>query len=217
MLTPDEIKIFSLCVPHLPNTPIIFDIGAYKGTYTEHVLSVLSQANCYLFEPNTLLFLELAKKYRAYNLAVSNANGDKTFYSCMDKADELSSTYKREIFSEVEYKEEIISSITIDTFCTTLCIQYIDFLKIDVEGAELDVLVGSESLLKAKRIQFIQVEYGGTYVDSGITFERVMRFMGEYGYKVYELVNNKLTAIIPEAFVEDYRFTNFLITCHDFR
>lgn len=215
MLTPDEIKIFSLCAPHLSKTPIVFDIGAYKGTYTEHVLSVLPQANCYLFEPNTLLFLELAKKYRAYNLAVSNANGDKTFYSCLDKADELSSTYKREIFSEVGYKEEIISCITIDTFCSTLHLDQIDFLKIDVEGAELDVLVGSESLLKANRIQFIQVEYGGTYVDSGITFERIMRFVEEYGYKVYELVNNKLKLVVD--FVEDYRFTNFLITCHEFK
>lgn len=217
MLTPDEIKIFSLCAPYLPDSPIVFDLGAYKGGYTDFVKSVTPDAVCYLFEPNQTLSLELRTKYNAFNVAVSNTTSNNTFYTCLDKADELSSLYIREVFSDLNFEMSVIRTITIDSFCSLLNINNIDFLKVDVEGAELDVLYGSKWMLTASSIKFIQVEYGGTYKDAGITFIQVIEFVSRFGYKVYELINDKLSLVTADAFIEDYRFTNFLITRHDFR
>lgn len=217
MLTPDEIKIFSLCDPHLPFCPIIFDVGAYKGAYSDHVLSVSPDARCYVFEPNKDLYLALLHRYLAFNVALSNTKGYKVFYTCLNQADELSSLYKREIFSEVKHEEKNVLAITIDSFCDYSDIGNIAFLKIDVEGAELDVLQGAKNMLKFDAVKFIQVEYGGTYKDAGITFIQVIEFVSRFGYKVYELINDKLSLVTADAFIEDYRFTNFLITRHDFR
>jgi len=220
MLTPDEIKIFSLCAPHLPGYPVVFDVGAYKGRYTDMVLAIFPIVQYYLFEPNESLCIEL-KKYRAphrvYNIALSQAKGGLPFYRCIGKADELSSTYKREIFSEVEHVEESKPCTSVDIFCKENDIHRIDFLKIDVEGAEFDVLKGSEEMLRKNFIKFIQVEYGGTYKDSGITFIDVIKFAYSFGYWIYELIENKLVKVKATTFIEDYRFTNFLITCHDFK
>jgi FkbM family methyltransferase len=218
MLTPDEIKIFSLCVPHLPASPIVFDVGAYKGGYSEMVLTYFRAAKLFLFEPNDALCNDLKVKYgnkSAFNVLLSHWHGKQSFYRCLDKADELSSSYNREIFSEVKNVEENKPCTYVDFFCLEHEILLIDFLKIDVEGSELDVLKGAEEMLKNKCIRFIQVEYGGTYLDAGITFEQVIQFVEQFGYKVYELINDKLH--IVQNFVEDYRFTNFLITRHDFR
>src|SRR5690349_14030736 len=115
MLTPDEKIIFNLCIPHLGKQPIVFDVGAYKGEYTEYVLSQLLEAKCYLFEPNNDLATSMAGKYpNTYRLAMSNHNGQQSFFKCLEKADELSSTYRRPVFCEVEYITEKVPSSTID-------------------------------------------------------------------------------------------------------
>lgn len=212
MLEAPEKILFQFAKPFLPATPVIFDVGAHKGAYTEYVLSEMPEADCFLFEPNTELYKELDKKYNAFNILLGELNGVKTFYQCADKADELSSTYRREVFSEVQYNTEIKKCYTVDIFCESATVEHIDLLKIDVEGAELDVLKGTRQMLADKKISFLQVEYGGTYPDAGITGLQVIQYLNELGYNVYELEDEKLALITPENFVEDYRYTNFLVT-----
>lgn len=212
MLEAPEKILFQFAKPFLPAKPVIFDVGAHKGGYTEYVLSEVPDANCFLFEPNTELYKELDKKYNAFNILLGEIKGVKTFYQCANKADELSSTYRREVFSEVEYNTEIKKCYTVDDFCESANIDHIDLLKIDVEGAELDVIKGALMMLDDKKITFLQVEYGGTYPDAGITGLQVIQYVNELGYNIYELVGDKLMPVTPENFIEDYRYTNFLVT-----
>lgn len=214
MITPEEKIIFDKCIPLLPGKPVIFDVGAYKGGYSDYVLEKLPKAACLLFEPNTQLF-ETIKHNHKYNILLSDHEGKESFYRCLNKADELSSIFDRDVFNQVDYVGESKTCDTVDGISFKNGILQIDFLKIDVEGAELKVLIGAASMLLDKRIHFIQVEYGGTYPDAGITFVDVMRFVGQFGYRAYELVGDKLHELTEENFVEDYRFANFLITHHD--
>ena len=46
-------------------------------------------------------------------------------------------------------------------------------MKIDVEGAELDVLLGAKELLNKGHIDYLQFEYGGTFVDANVTLRQV--------------------------------------------
>lgn len=212
MLEAPEKILFQFAKPFLPANPVIFDVGAHKGAYTEYVLSEMPDADCFLFEPNKYLCSFLKSKYKAFNTLVGATSGPKDFYECEGKADELSSMYKRPVFDELEVTTGKVSCITIDEFCTHVVDKHIDLLKIDVEGAELDVLKGAEIMLWGKSISFLQVEYGGTYPDAGITGVQVIQYLNGLGYKIYELVGDKLVLITPENFVEDYRYTNFLVT-----
>lgn len=212
MLTHEEKIIFSKIIPHLPPKPVIFDVGAYKGEYTDYVKSVLPDAECYLFEANEGLYDEL-KNYNAFPFLISDVTGFVPFYQCEGSANELSSAYKREVFGQVGFATKLVLSITVDRFCNDNDgINTIHFLKIDVEGAELDVLKGAKRMLTEKRILFAQVEYGGTYPDAGITFKQVINYLDNLDYKVYELKGENLVQLTEETFVEDYRFANFLIT-----
>lgn len=212
MLEAPEKILFQFIKPFFPESPVIFDVGAHKGSYTEYVLSEVPEAGCFLFEPNKYLYTFLKSKYKAFNTLIGASHGPKDFYECEGKWDELSSMYKRPVFNGLPVSSEKVPCITIDQFCSDMSIERIDLLKIDVEGAELDVLKGSETMLSEKKITFLQVEYGGTYPDAGITGLQVIQYVNELGYNIYELVGDKLESIIPERFVEDYRYTNFLVS-----
>lgn len=214
MLTEEEKIIFDKCIPYLPTSPVIFDVGAYKGAYTDYVLSKVPDADCWLFEPNADLHAQLSK-YKAFDIMLLDREGVQPFFRCLNKADELSSTYRREVFGQIEYEEQQKPCTSIDAFCLEHLLPSIDFLKIDVEGAEMDVLNGCMNMLQDKNIHFIQVEYGGTYPDAGISFLDIIQLIGQFGYRAYELVGDKLNLLTEENFVEDYRFANFLITHHD--
>jgi len=197
--------LFKKCLPHLGKQPVIFDVGAHEGKFTEFVVGILPQAKCYMFEPN----IELAIKINAYAFAISDHNGFVPFYVPPKKNDELSSLYKREVFEETGYEKVGVECKSIYAFCLDHAIEEIDYLKVDVEGAELDVLNGCKWMMRNKKIKFIQIEYGGTYPDAGITFMQVIETANKYGYNVYDDKFNPVTTI---NFIEDYRYAVFLLT-----
>lgn len=212
-LTTDEKTIFDLCVPFMNDYPILFDVGAYKGDWTKYVLSKFPEAKTWLFEPNSELAWGLLRRnLNVVGYMLGNKIGEVDFYRCTGKADEMSSAYNRKIFKDVDCVKEKHFCITVDQYIIAQDLSNIDFLKVDVEGAELDVLKGSQGMLRNKAINFIQVEYGGTYPDAGITFKQVLEFVNELNYNVYELIDEKLRIVTRNNFVEDYRFANFLIT-----
>lgn len=204
--------LFKRCMPYFDKPPVIFDVGAHEGLYTKFVLKTIQDADCYLFEPNEILYHTLCSYKKVFLLAVCDRNGWQTFYSCPKASDELSSLYKREVFTQTGCEESPVYCTSIDSFCLDNRIKKIDFVKVDVEGAELDVLNGCPSMMRNKQIKFIQIEYGGTYIDAGIKFTQVIQTANLFGYRVYELIENNLIEVTEENFIEDYRYSVFLLT-----
>lgn len=215
-LTPDEEKIFKLCMPHFSKQPVIFDVGAYKGEYSDFIEKLMPHAQLYLFEPNKNVYYNLAKRYkRSFNVLVGCSDiSSMGYYRCIGKIEELGSIYNREIFKEYDGKvqKEFVKCVTIDSFCNKHLIKTIDFLKIDVEGAEYEVLSGCMDMMNSLEISFIQVEYGGTYLDAGYTFKDLIHSVNLMNYFVYELHEDKFELVTEENFKEDYRFQNFLLS-----
>ena len=58
-----------------------------------------------------------------------------------------------------------------------------DMLKLDVEGAELDVLKGGKEI--AKEIKLIQFEHGAASLDAGIHFKDLFQFMTDLNRDIY--------------------------------
>lgn len=212
MIEKFDTDLFKRCMPYFDKPPVIFDVGAHEGHYTKFVLEIIPDADCYLFEPNANI--NLPSYFKTYQYAVCDTNEDKIFYIPLEKKnDELSSLYKRAVFKDLGWiEEEIVQCITIDHFSQLMKIPEIDFIKVDVEGAELDVINGCPSMMRDKKIKFIQVEYGGTYPDAGIKFTQVINTANLFGYKVYELIDNRFNEVTIENFIEDYRYSVFVLT-----
>ncbi|MBK6835122.1 MAG: FkbM family methyltransferase [Bacteroidetes bacterium] len=90
-------------------------------------------------------------------------------------------------------------------------IEKVDLLKIDTEGNEKKVLVGSEDFINPSIIKSVQFEYGGTYLDAGITLAEVVQLLMEKKYFVGKLFADhiKYEADLGN-FVEDYAYGNFV-------
>jgi hypothetical protein len=62
---------------------------------------------------------------------------------------------------------------------------FIDLVKIDVEGHELDVLKGFGDLLKKTRL--VQFEFGGTNIDTKTFFQDFWYFFKENDFSIYRI------------------------------
>ncbi|MFN5470498.1 MAG: FkbM family methyltransferase, partial [Pseudanabaena sp.] len=149
---------------------VVFDVGANVGNWSYQVLSNHTDVEIHMFEAIPQSYYTLIKNYSRFltesnifpnNIALSNCNKiqDYYFYS-QDPA--LSTTYRRlgveQLLNLATPTKLSLPTITLDTYCQQRNIHHINFLKIDVEGAELDILMGAIQFLKKGSIDIIQFE-----------------------------------------------------------
>lgn len=226
-LLPGELEIIKHCVK---NGGIVFDVGGFQGEWTQSVLNIKSDCFIHIFEPSVISFTKMKENLSEFiikekvipnQFCVSNDLGLSYFWeypenpvlSTMHKRNELE--LKRVGLSS-SAKRVAVSKITLDEYCDFNNINQIDFLKIDVEGNEFNVLKGVSNLLLKKKINYIQFEYGGCYQDSETKLEDVFLYLKEKGYMI-----GKITAegvdftyqFLPE--IEDYGYCNYLAVIED--
>lgn len=216
---------------------IVFDVGANVGEHTLHALKLNRNVSTYSFEPIEDVFrlLEInLNDFKNSSMRTSNNNSattynigfyhtaivKKIFYAI--NCNLLSSIYDRSNNADIkaagiEYAQIDVVLDTIDNFCQKNKIKMINFLKIDVEGAEFDVLLGASEMLSNKTIENIQFEYGKTYLDSKYTLQQVFKYLDNFGYFLYKIVPNGLICMPKwENLLEDYRTSNILASKHKY-
>jgi FkbM family methyltransferase len=86
-------------------------------------------------------------------------------------------------------------------------IEAIDFLKIDTEGYELNVLQGFEECLEIVKI--IQFEYGGTFLDNNIKLIDVINYLQEKGFYKFSYLTYNGPVLITD-FNDHYQYCNIV-------
>jgi len=213
-----------LVIQHfIPPHSIVFDVGANVGGWTNAVLEHTAAAAVHLFEPVPDTFQRLVQhlgpKYTEgrlvfMNVALSDKQDVNVFYHYEHMP--VLSTFYRRCGAENQYglKPPVaipVSSTTLDQYCRSAGIGRVQFLKIDTEGGEFDVLKGAREWLSHRAIAFIQFEYGGTFADAGVTLQEVYGYLQSFGYRIYKIHPDGLEWLphfLPQY--EDYQYSNYL-------
>jgi FkbM family methyltransferase len=83
---------------------------------------------------------------------------------------------------------EQVPATTLDLYCERNGVAEIDLLKIDVEGAEFQVLLGAQHMLRKKRVRCVTFEFGQTTFDMGNSPDRIESYLRDAGYELRNVV-----------------------------
>lgn len=178
----------------LPPNPVIFDVGANVGEYSARLRRAAPSATIYAVEPNPLTFAALqerAKQHdvRAFCVGVGSAPGTATLYTPSDEPTSGRSTVLPGVLTAADPKcvanTAAIQLTTLDALCSENNIDRIDFLKMDIEGFELDALKGASRLLSEGRIGVIQFEFNVMNIDSKVFLRDFYDIL--HGWSFYRL------------------------------
>ena len=135
---------------------VVVDIGAHIGGFAVRAAKKAHRGEVYAFEASSKNYAMLtenrnlnnANNLRIHNKAVSGQRGEMKFYMPDDNG-ALGS-----LLQETDSPLEIVQAVTLDDIIADNHIEQIDYLKLDVEGAEYDILLNclAETLAKVRRI-----------------------------------------------------------------
>lgn len=143
---------------------VVFDIGANIGWYTLNILMKHEGILVYSFEP-----IKSSYQYLIKNLTLNNQNTDKAYnFGLSDKNKTIKFYFDTEcamassMANLRESKNTVIEECEVkrmdDFVSSTLSLEKLDFIKCDVEGAELYVFKGGiETMKKYKPIVFSEM------------------------------------------------------------
>jgi len=177
---------------------IIFDVGANRGDITALYRQGFPEAEIFAFEPFPES-LDTFKgrhgtdnKIHAFQLALAAEEGEKILYVnhnvdtnslLQPRAAGLSSDKQVKNVSELAVK-----TATLDVFCRDKGIEYIDILKMDIQGGEWAALQGASGLLQKGMIGLIysEVFFIEQYKDQPL-FHDISKLLHSYGYNLQDI------------------------------
>jgi FkbM family methyltransferase len=218
----EEYVINSLLKEALKKEPlVIFDVGANIGDYAKMLRSRFSDAEIYCFEPRTETFNRLVSNTKGLNIhfnnvAVGSSNGILELFKGSNDTDATMVTAYKDTLSDVfTFAGEPTESMTcemisLDDFCKNNNVSEIDFLKIDVEGHELEVLKGASKMIIENKINVIQFEFNEFNVFSRSFFYDYYKILPQY--KFYRIMpKNELYPMGKyKSSLEIFRYQNIL-------
>lgn len=154
---PEETKMVKEIIKKLPENAAVFDVGANIGWYSIMIKKCFEGVNVYSFEPAPENYARLQKNFRLNDLSVDGLmnigfykeKGKLDFYFQPERTG--ASSIKNNLEQEIETIQ--VDMDAMDSWITEHNTGALDFIKCDVEGAELFVFQGGiESIKKYKPV-----------------------------------------------------------------
>ena len=172
----------------------IIDLGAAGGIEPRWA-KISAYLNYFGFEPDSrAIQLDTNKDFKSYTVIpslVSNKREIKNLY--ISREEGKSSIYQpnNEFISRFPNSRrfETVKTVSLETATIdTLIKQEIDFIKLDIQGAELDALEGSQEVLKSVLGIESEVEFMEMYKSQPL-FSNVNEFLLKQGFEFIDFTN----------------------------
>jgi FkbM family methyltransferase len=170
---------------------VVYDVGAFQGSLTMFFASRCAHVVSY--EPNSINHTRLLENLRLNALnnvtvrklgvGASSGSGDLVFMPLMTGGGSLEpKTVDQLKKSGAEVESERIQITTIDQDITEVGLPRPDFLKIDIEGLELEALKGAAKTLAACRPSLFLEMHGETLREKRRKVTEIVDWLAKVGY-----------------------------------
>jgi FkbM family methyltransferase len=206
----------------LPKNGVCIDVGANIGFYALHFAKQVGpNGTVHAFEPDPICFAHIIENsdlnnlggiLKTHQIAVANFTGHTVFYRSYPQHSGWGSLVR---FKDIESDQLKVPCITLDTFIESEGLGKVDFLKVDVEGSEFEVLEGAQNSLKNRVFEYILIEFNGLRLaELKKTFADFLEVFAMNRYRPYEL-NLGLLEQLKRGSVESNKvISNFLFVAN---
>ena len=169
------------------NPMSVLDIGAYEGLWTIDFLEVFPNARLLMLEAqakktNALLkIVEENKNVRFQVSLLSSIDGEEVLFYENETASHIINRT-----SNIELQATSMKTKTVDSILKEINFPLPEFLKLDVQGYELEVLKGAQNTLTNAEVCLLEV----SLLDLGDGMplaSTVINFMAEFNYQMYDI------------------------------
>ena len=178
------------------NKIVIVDVGCRWG-FADKFTNNPNDFMIFGFDPDHEECERLNNSYNSNYISVipmglSSTSGEKVLYLTKEPA--CSSLYKPDPYltsnypafhCEIEMGKTVVETTTLDQWVNAAELNYIDYLKIDTQGSELDILKGGEKILKTVRAIELEVEFNPMYIGQCL-FHEVDEFLRRHGFMLWK-------------------------------
>jgi len=163
---------------------IIIDIGANIGAFSVYSCSIAKKGKIYCFEPEKDNF-NLLKE----NIKLNGLSNIKAFNFAVGSKEEINKLFLSESSSEHSVcfpakatgKSVLVNFISLEKIFKDNCLSYCDFMKIDCEGCEYDVLFSASKKILEK-IRYIALEFHD--FKESYRYLKLKEYLEKNGFKV---------------------------------
>jgi FkbM family methyltransferase len=177
---------------YLPKNPVILDCGAHDGTDSIELIEILG-GSLHAIEAVPQIYKGLLynvagfKNIHTYNLVLGANNGKINFYVSHGNNGASSSFLKPKLHMsdhpEITFEETIeLPCLMLDEWAAQNNIKKIDFMWLDMQGAEKLVINASKTIIKTVKAIFCEVSTRETY-ESVAVYDEFKKFMKGIGFR----------------------------------
>ena len=179
----------------------LFDIGANRGQTSVEIARIFPKSQIYSFEPDPNTYADLIEKTKAiseiktFNIGfgskkgrlqmnINKGSGGNSILSISDKIKDLAFGDWTECIGQRE-----VELTTLNSFCDEQSIKYVDLIKLDTQGYELQILEGGTKVTPSfTKVVFIEVLFEELYMNQAY-FQDIYKILTERGFKLAGLYN----------------------------
>jgi len=198
--------------------PVVFDVGANVGDYSEAALDANPSVQLHCFEPSAAHYSLLRARLSA-NKAIINSIGlsdtaeTRSLYkdSHVTGLASLNARDLSHLRIQLDKPEHVLVD-TGDNYVDRHAIERIDLIKIDVEGWEMPVLKGFNSCFAKRIVRCVQFEFGHAHIERRENFRDFYRFFNGQGFSMGALKPNGRVQTMThyDEIFENYYATNYV-------
>ena len=168
----------------------VIDVGAAYGDWTVECLRTFPSARALLVEPLAEFAELLAARqtelgdHVVVNAAAAREDGEATVFVHADLVGSSMLLEREE--HDVDGAPRAVPSVTVDTAVRNANVEPPFLLKLDVQGAELQVLEGARETLRRTEAVILEVTFFDVF-SGGTVFHELVDWMQAAGFVVYDI------------------------------